>query len=293
MSPYSWTHVGTPSHLGHMDRVAATMPSQAHAGAAQEAPNKGQWEGQGVPLVRPSSCIVKRGIPSSWRYLPTYLEVLERRWRGPGPKDAYGRRGEREARCCSWGEGNMDMGRQWQAFRRPGERGRRWRGLGVEDACGQRGKREARCCSGGVGDANMGQRWRAWRRPGGRERQQRSPGGSRGASRSKSGANERLRRGGAVGCVRAGVGAWRGWGAGAPQFAGPGLVAGRVAPVWRHRRGLGGLRWCRLVLVGGRPPHSVDLPRRGAAAVAAGGMGRLTGPGSGWPGRPLRRGRGG
>ena len=75
MWPYSWTHVGTPSHLGHMDRVAATMPSQAQAGAAQEAPNIGQWEGQDVPLVRPSSCIVKGGIPSSRRYLPTYLKA--------------------------------------------------------------------------------------------------------------------------------------------------------------------------------------------------------------------------
>ena len=73
MWPYSWTHVGTPSRLGRMDRVAATMPSQAHAGAAQEAPNIGQWEGQDVPLVRPSSCTVKGGIPSSRRYLPTYL----------------------------------------------------------------------------------------------------------------------------------------------------------------------------------------------------------------------------
>ena len=75
MWPYSWTHVGTPSHLGHMDWVAATMPSQAHAGAAQEAPNIGQWEGQDVPLVRPSSCTVKGGIPSSRRYLPTYLYI--------------------------------------------------------------------------------------------------------------------------------------------------------------------------------------------------------------------------
>ena len=73
MWPYPWTHVGTPSHLGHMDWVAATMPSQAHAGAAQEAPDIGQWEGQDVPLVRPSSCNVKGGIPSSRRYLPTYL----------------------------------------------------------------------------------------------------------------------------------------------------------------------------------------------------------------------------
>ena len=78
MWPYSWTHVGTPSHLGHMDRVVATMPSQAHAGAAQEAPNIGQWEGQDVPLVRPSSCIVKGGIPSSRRYLPTYLKPTAR-----------------------------------------------------------------------------------------------------------------------------------------------------------------------------------------------------------------------
>ena len=73
MWPYPWTHVGTPSHPGHMDQVAATMPSQAHAGAAQEAPDIGQWEGQDVPLVRPSSCNVKGGIPSSRRYLPTYL----------------------------------------------------------------------------------------------------------------------------------------------------------------------------------------------------------------------------
>ena len=42
MWPYSWTDVGTPSPLGHMDRLAATMPSQAHAGASQEAPDIGQ-----------------------------------------------------------------------------------------------------------------------------------------------------------------------------------------------------------------------------------------------------------
>ena len=82
MWPYPWTHAGTPSHLGHMDRVAATMPSQAHAGAAQEAPDIGQWEGQDVPLVRPSSCNVKGGILSSRRYLPTYLPPV---WRSPVP----------------------------------------------------------------------------------------------------------------------------------------------------------------------------------------------------------------
>ena len=70
---YPWTHVGTPSHLGHLDRVAATLPSQAPAGAAKEAPDLGQWEGQGVPFVSPSSSTVKGGISISRRYLPTYL----------------------------------------------------------------------------------------------------------------------------------------------------------------------------------------------------------------------------
>ena len=73
MWPYAWTHVGTPSQLGHLDWVAATLPSQGAAGGAEEAPELGQWEGQDVPLVRSSSCIVKGGILDSRRYLPTYL----------------------------------------------------------------------------------------------------------------------------------------------------------------------------------------------------------------------------
>ena len=73
MWPYPRTHVGTPSHFGHLDRVATTLPSQAPPGAAEEEPELGHWEGQDVPLVRPSSCIVKGGILSSGRYLPTYL----------------------------------------------------------------------------------------------------------------------------------------------------------------------------------------------------------------------------
>ena len=73
---HMWGH---PPHPGHLDRVAATPPSQAPAGAAQEASDLGQWEGQDVPLVRPSSCVVKGGIPSSRRYLPTYLWYLRYR----------------------------------------------------------------------------------------------------------------------------------------------------------------------------------------------------------------------
>ena len=92
MWPYPWTHVGTPSQLGPMDLVAATMPSQAHAGAAQEAPDIGQWEGQDVPLGRPSSCIVKGGIPSSRGYLPTYP--------GPGSISSSNDPGEPGPICC-------------------------------------------------------------------------------------------------------------------------------------------------------------------------------------------------
>ena len=105
MWPYSWTHVGTPSHLGHMDRVAATMPSQAHAGAAQEAPNIGQWEGQDVPMVRSSSCTVKRGMPSSRRYLPTYLlkssgkGVLKNQAGRPPWNSSWGVKPVEELRC--------------------------------------------------------------------------------------------------------------------------------------------------------------------------------------------------
>ena len=61
------------------------MPSQAHAGAAQEAPDIGQWEGQDVPLVIPSSCNVKGGIPSSRRYLPTsHMEKFLKKHLGRG-----------------------------------------------------------------------------------------------------------------------------------------------------------------------------------------------------------------
>ena len=53
--------------------VPATLPFQAPAGAAQQAPDLGQWQGQDIPLVRPSSCLIKGGILSSQRYIATHL----------------------------------------------------------------------------------------------------------------------------------------------------------------------------------------------------------------------------
>ena len=119
-------------------------------------------------------------------------------------------------------------------------------------------------------------------------------GGCGGDSARGSSGSERLRRGGAVGSVRAGGGrAAGGGGAGAPPFAGPGLVAGRVGPVRRRRRGLGGPRVVQPGTGGGGPPPSLDLPRRGAALVAAGGTGRVAVPGRGGPRGPFWPGRGG
>ena len=60
-----------------------------------------------------------------------------------------------------------------------------------------------------------------------------------------------------------GVGAPCRGGAGAPPFAGPGLVAGRAWPVRRCRRVLEGLAWCRLVLGGGEVPHPPLIHRVG------------------------------
>ena len=63
------------------------------------------------------------------------LGERERRWRGLGVEDAYGRCEGREVRCCTWGEGDTDIGRQWHTWRRPGERERRERGPGGSWRC--------------------------------------------------------------------------------------------------------------------------------------------------------------
>ena len=120
------------------------------------------------------------------------LGERERRRRGLGVEDGYGRRGERE--------GEVDMGRRWRARWRPGEREWWWRGLGVVDGYGWRGERGARrgvwgeaclAASGGAGvvvagagwpvgggEGDMGRRWRLWWCPGERERRERGPWGS-------------------------------------------------------------------------------------------------------------------
>ena len=89
-------------------------------------------------------------------------------WRGLGVVDGYGWRGERGARRGVWGEGEVDVGRQWRAWLRRGEREWWWRGLGVGVLFGRWGE----------GEADMGQRWRSWWCLGERERRERGAGGS-------------------------------------------------------------------------------------------------------------------
>ena len=89
-------------------------------------------------------------------------------WRGLGVVDGYGWRGERGARRGVWGEGEVDVWRQWRAWLRRGEREWWWRGLGVGVLFGRWGE----------GEGDMGRRWRSWWCPGERERRERGPGGS-------------------------------------------------------------------------------------------------------------------
>ena len=98
------------------------------------------------------------------------LGERERRWRGLGVEDGYGRRGKRE--------GEVDMGRRWRAWWRLGEREWGWRGLGVVDGYGRSGERGARQGLWGEGELDTGRRWRSWWRPGDRERRERGSGGS-------------------------------------------------------------------------------------------------------------------
>ena len=192
----------------------------------------------------------------------------ERRWRGLGVEDGYGRRGERE--------GEVDVGRRWRAWWRLGEREWWWQGLGVVHGYGRRGERGAWRGLWGEGEVDVGRRWRAWRRRGEREQWWRGLGvgvvyGRRGEGevdmrrrwRSWWRQGERERREWVVEarwrcgeCGRRGRVCRAGGEAGMPPFAGPGHIA-RVRPVRRRRRVLGGLAWCRLVLGGGG-----EVPRR-------------------------------
>ena len=100
-------------------------------------------------------------------------------------------------------------------------------------------------------------------------------GGCGGISGSGSGASERLKRSGAVGSVSAGGGCTV-WGeSGSAAICGTGIRRGVRLASQEASAGPGGPRMLppRTGGLGGSPPAPMDLPHRGAAAVAAGGTG--------------------
>ena len=123
-------------------------------------------------------------------------------------------------------------------------------------------------------------------------------GGHGGASESRSGASDRVRRGGAVGSLRAGAGSVARAASGSATVCWIGPLRGAI---WASPEALVGPRGPRVVppgTAGGGFPLSMDLPRSGvapgevdAAAVVAVATGPVVVPGGGGPGGPLCRGR--
>ena len=100
----------TPSRLPTPPADFTQRRSSCKAGADHQARWAGAWGGEGSEL----EVLERRGEDMDLRWWRGWrrLGERERRWRGLGVEDGYGRRGERE------GEG--DMGRRWRAWRRLG-----------------------------------------------------------------------------------------------------------------------------------------------------------------------------
>ena len=119
----------TPSRLFAFLAHFTQRQSSCKAGADHQARWEGARGGEGsVPGV-----LERRGedVDLRWGWGWRCLGARERRWRGLGVEDGYGRRKERE--------GEVDMGRRWRACWRLGEREWWWRGLGVVDGYGRQG----------------------------------------------------------------------------------------------------------------------------------------------------------
>ena len=111
----------TPSRFPAPPAHSTQQRSSCKAGADRQARWAGALGGEGSELEvlewREEDVDIRQWW--AWRR----LGERERRWRGLGVEDGYRRRGEREALWGSWGEGEVDMGRQWRAWWRPGGAG--------------------------------------------------------------------------------------------------------------------------------------------------------------------------
>ena len=130
--------------------------SSCKAGADHQLRWAGAWGGEGsVPGV-----LERRGedVDLWWWWGWRCLGERERRWRGLGAEDGYGRRGERVG---GGGHGAAVAG--LPASGGAGVVGAR---VGVVDGYGWRGERGAQRGLWGQGEVDVGRRWRAWRRQG-------------------------------------------------------------------------------------------------------------------------------
>ena len=150
----------TPSCLPAPPAHFTQRRGSCKAGADHQTRWAEAWGGEAsVPGI-----LERRGedVDLWWWWSLRCLGERERRWRGLGVEDGYGRRGERE--------GEVDMGRRWRAWWHLREQEWWWRGLGVVDGYGRWGERGARRGLWGEGEVDVGRRWRAWRLQGERER---------------------------------------------------------------------------------------------------------------------------
>ena len=103
----------TPSRLPNPLAHFTQRRSSCKAGADHKAKWAQAWGGEGSELEvlerREEDVDLRRW--RAWRR----LGERERRWRGLGVGDGYGRRGKQEAQWGSWGEAGVDMGRRWRA----------------------------------------------------------------------------------------------------------------------------------------------------------------------------------
>ena len=130
-----------PSRLPAPPAHFTQRRSSCKAGADHQGRWAGAWGVEGSELEvleRRKENVDLRRWRVWWR-----LGERERRWRGLGVEDGYGRRGGRE--------GEVDMGRRRRAWRRLGDREVWWWRLGVEDRYGRRGEWGARWDPWGLG----------------------------------------------------------------------------------------------------------------------------------------------
>ena len=101
MWPYPWTHVGTPSHLRHMDRVAATMPSlgRDRRHSTGDTRQRTQRYSTAAPAAHACACSVRAPLFSSFCFF-FYFFQKKKKQKKKKKKRTLG--GEEEGHIHPW-----------------------------------------------------------------------------------------------------------------------------------------------------------------------------------------------